>query len=394
MLTSGGWLTLQFNAWVDLREFRDQLGGLEKAMEGRLDAQVARGDTDKDPWCRRSDLRRLLGTDGRGWVSGDAMAVWMDKVSKSAATRCHVFDGLLYLRLRKKEEGKVGELREHKTLLARLGDGDPPDRILAPCHVKDNHWVLAVVDVSASQLEYYDPLRGTVDPLAGQVLSTLAQYTERVWKEAGKPLNDKKRRWKEVYPAVPRQKNGRDCGVFTMLYAKCVAEASKLGFAFSPEEPDTQAHRLRLARVLLGWDDMADLRLIAAGGGGFWHSQELGYEDGAVLSRATGAKDDPGEVVATNKRTEAQCTRRHLRALLGEAEGGLVEDPVMRMGMDSLQDRDYRRRREEGQDGLKKWPKCHFLSPSWYPTAVRPEEEVWVGWRPGGVASFRGSSRG
>lgn len=135
-------------------------------------------------------------------------------------------------------------MEEPEELAARGYNISECERVIVPIHTgspDSGHWTLAVADLPTRQLQYYDSMGdATMSSKGASVLDTLRQYIvdqasyelERVpdgWRE--------KNQWTMVAPAVPQQSNGRDCGVFTMMYAKCVAEeAGEPRFRFGTED--------------------------------------------------------------------------------------------------------------------------------------------------------------
>jgi Ulp1 family protease len=105
------------------------------------------------------------------------------------------------------------------------------DQVLVPINRVHHHWSLAVVNVAAQRLEYYDSLghRGT------DVLLRVRDYLRRRSADAraagltAADWLDAPRRELFYRPGarVPRQV-GPDCGVFVCLFADCVAHGVPL----------------------------------------------------------------------------------------------------------------------------------------------------------------------
>ena len=91
------------------------------------------------------------------------------------------------------------------------------------------HWVLAVVDLTAKKIVFYDSLlggdKGLVEHLKRWVRDEYQNKREVAVETSG---------WTAETPKnIPKQMNGCDCGVFMLKYADYVAVGAP--FAFSQE---------------------------------------------------------------------------------------------------------------------------------------------------------------
>ena len=111
------------------------------------------------------------------------------------------------------------------------------DLAVMPVH-QGMHWCLAVLDLRACTITYYDSLFGE----DRTCLANLARWLDDEAKDKGrKPLTPAACDWPRLYPKdIPQQKNGCDCGVFMLMYADWLAR--NLPFAFR------QAHMPELRR--------------------------------------------------------------------------------------------------------------------------------------------------
>jgi len=121
------------------------------------------------------------------------------------------------------------------------------ETVLVPVHMREgSHWGLAVIDVGARRIQFYNSLRGDDDE-DGVVLRVLAAWLEEEETRCtGQPAPHGAWQQEPTAAVTPRQTNGHDCGVFV-----CAAlEALSQGGAPSLQQEDMPAYRLRMARRL------------------------------------------------------------------------------------------------------------------------------------------------
>lgn len=88
------------------------------------------------------------------------------------------------------------------------------DKIILPVH-QGIHWTAAVIDLARKEVAYYDSMGGEDD----DVIDSLLQYIKDEAKNKRQQDWDVSE-WRKRYPKdIPRQRNGCDCGVFTIMYA-------------------------------------------------------------------------------------------------------------------------------------------------------------------------------
>ncbi|KAG1673549.1 hypothetical protein FOA52_003849 [Chlamydomonas sp. UWO 241] len=118
------------------------------------------------------------------------------------------------------------------------------DRVIVPVNDNNIHWTCAVIDIKGRQLMYLDSMGGQ-DP---DLLEFLARYIADESRDKLKVELDTSS-WVRVHRSdVPRQRNGCDCGMFTILYA------DRLGlgraFDFTQNDVTTNARVKVLHRLL------------------------------------------------------------------------------------------------------------------------------------------------
>ena len=99
------------------------------------------------------------------------------------------------------------------------------DKVIIPVH-QGIHWVLAVVDLAARAIRFYDSLLGNDRGLVGD----LKRWVRDEYKNKRDEDVDASDWAVETPKDIPRQMNGCDCGVFMLKYADFIAVGAPLGF--------------------------------------------------------------------------------------------------------------------------------------------------------------------
>ena len=98
------------------------------------------------------------------------------------------------------------------------------DKVIIPVH-QGIHWVLAVVDLAAKCVRFYDSLLGDDKGLVEDLL----RWVRDEWKKKNADVDTES--WSvEIPKDIPRQMNGCDCGVFMLKYADYIATGCPLTF--------------------------------------------------------------------------------------------------------------------------------------------------------------------
>ncbi|KAL4452571.1 hypothetical protein ABPG75_008233 [Micractinium tetrahymenae] len=153
--------------------------------------------------------------------------------------RCHFFSTFFANKLYKDAGAYNYDLVRRWTLPKRLkASGQASDsildcdRVILPVH-QGLHWVCAVIDLQQKKFVYYDSLRGEDQ----RCLQHLAEYLRDEYKNKRGEQRDDVLDWPREFPKrIPRQRNGCDCGVFTLLFASHAGSDSPM--RFSQEQMD------------------------------------------------------------------------------------------------------------------------------------------------------------
>lgn len=92
------------------------------------------------------------------------------------------------------------------------------DKVILPLNVNNTHWILAVVNLKARQLEYFDSLGGRHPDVPDRLRRWLKE--ESLDKRGVELSLDG---WQDHQGSCPQQNNGIDCGVFVCRFAECAA---------------------------------------------------------------------------------------------------------------------------------------------------------------------------
>jgi Ulp1 family protease len=98
------------------------------------------------------------------------------------------------------------------------------DAFMIPICIAGEHWILAAIDFMRNRLCIYDSFRGEFPEIADTINEFLAFQGS-----GALPV---------VYPEVPQQTNGYDCGVFVMMFARCICFGAALD-SFGQPDMDT-----------------------------------------------------------------------------------------------------------------------------------------------------------
>ena len=157
----------------------------------------------------QKDLYTLSGSN---WLNDEVINFYLSVllVERSKGT-LHAFSTFFYSRL---SEGGYPAVQRWTRRVDLFGG--TIRMILFPINLSGNHWVLAAADLDACQVVYYDSLGGRNQVCLDRLLAYLR--LEHLDKQGGRPLEGS---WTAIHASnTPRQRNGYDCGVFTLAVAE------------------------------------------------------------------------------------------------------------------------------------------------------------------------------
>ena len=139
------------------------------------------------------------------------------------------------------------------------------DNLLIPAHVDGNHWIILRVNFEEKRIELYDSM-GTVNPTYNRLLDALRRY---IYCELHKHLPEHSwpqySSWSSTWSMrnasrqSPRQHNGYDCGVFTMISGYLLARGVQLSrTTYDQAYVDSSNLRHNIALALLSINELPD----------------------------------------------------------------------------------------------------------------------------------------
>ncbi|KAI5967671.1 hypothetical protein CANMA_002851 [Candida margitis] len=165
-----------------------------------------------------ADLQTLK--DGR-WLNDNIIDFYLNLVMKQSP-KVFIWTTHFYSTLASRGYSGVARWAKRKKvdLLAM-------DKVIVPVNISNTHWALAVVDNLQKAITYYDSLRfgQSGNP---EAVKNLQMYMDNEAKRLGHDAI----KYKPVpYIEAPQQKNGSDCGVFTCIAARYLAQNSELKYS-------------------------------------------------------------------------------------------------------------------------------------------------------------------
>lgn len=154
-----------------------------------------------------------------GWLNDECVNAYMMHLKKCAALdadsffKLHAFNSFFYELLSAK--GRGYDYSRVRTWTRQV-DLFALEKVLIPVHL-GNHWCLAVLNMTARRIEYYDALCQDNDECLRRLRRYLADEHQN---KKNAPLPDAEQ-WTEYVPHnIPQQKNSYDCGMFMLEYAR------------------------------------------------------------------------------------------------------------------------------------------------------------------------------
>ncbi|KXZ50406.1 hypothetical protein GPECTOR_16g579 [Gonium pectorale] len=116
------------------------------------------------------------------------------------------------------------------------------DRIIMPIH-KGVHWTCALIDLRGKAVRYYDSLKGEDPACVENLLRWVADESEDKLKTRWDTS-----KWRREFPkAIPEQRNGCDCGVFSIMFADRLGAGAALDFS----QADMELLRVKVLHRLM-----------------------------------------------------------------------------------------------------------------------------------------------
>ena len=153
---------------------------------------------------------------GRRWLNGDVIDVYINYIKHTANnSEIGILNSYFVYSLSLRSMEHVME--KNKKTLGKM-ESNQVKTILAPV-VLQGHWTLCMVDGHKNRILYYDSLYDVIP----QEISKLGDVMVEI-----KVLNPNYTIIK--VKNIPKQNNGRDCGVFVSQYARCILHGINFDF--------------------------------------------------------------------------------------------------------------------------------------------------------------------
>jgi Ulp1 family protease len=118
------------------------------------------------------------------------------------------------------------------------------DKIFIPIHIDNCHWTLAIVYIQEKKICYFDSFGTWRKDLTEALLKWVIQEA-KVKKNL--VINPNEWRFPTGKEKVPKQYNGCDCGVFTILFAYFKSDDLPLDFDHS----EIDSYRFKITNAIL-----------------------------------------------------------------------------------------------------------------------------------------------
>ncbi|KAH0542006.1 hypothetical protein FGG08_003555 [Glutinoglossum americanum] len=249
---------------------------LSSEWEAKVDALMRKGPnvavarTSTGQELLQRSFRTLLPNPGElGWLDDEIINSYMQAIvdygngdsgaKRVGPPRYHAFNSFFYKKLTESGPGPLARWSKRAKI-----EGDrilQVELIFIPLHL-ENHWTLLAISGTKKSIEYFDSMNGSPVRHLKHVKAWLKNELKEKWVED---------EWRVPNTLGPSQRNGCDCGVFTVTTAKMLM----LGIsplAYSQKDIQTQRRRMAAELHYGGFKDEFS-PLGPPGGGGTWNNQ-------------------------------------------------------------------------------------------------------------------------
>lgn len=118
------------------------------------------------------------------------------------------------------------------------------DKIFVPINLHNTHWTMAVVYITKKEIHYYDSMSGS----GQRYLKFLLQWIKDDAKDK-KQIDYDTSDWKLIdrEPKVPQQRNGYDCGMFSIMCADYISDNLPLQYS----QDEMSSNRVKVTAAIL-----------------------------------------------------------------------------------------------------------------------------------------------
>lgn len=182
------------------------------------------------------------------WLNDEAVNFYMCMLQELDEKRCkmnpnrlpsHYFNSFFMSKLL---ENEVYNYKNVKRWTKKF-DIESKDKIFFPVNIHNTHWTLAVVYMQKKEIHYYDSMSGS----GRNYLNALLKWVvDDIQDKKSKTLDPKE--WKLLAPSAPQQRNGYDCGVFTITCADYITDNLPIN---EYDQADINSNRVKFAAAIL-----------------------------------------------------------------------------------------------------------------------------------------------
>jgi sentrin-specific protease 1 len=160
----------------------------------------------------------------------------LSAASNGARKRSHYFNSFFITKLLENGTYNYGNVKRW----TKKFDVFAMDRVFMPVNLSNTHWTLAVAYIQKKEIHYYDSMSGS----GKRHMEAIRQWLVDEAREK-KQMTLNPAEWKLVdrEEHVPQQRNGYDCGVFSIICADYLSDSLPLEYT-QEEMPD---NRIKIA---------------------------------------------------------------------------------------------------------------------------------------------------
>ena len=179
-------------------------------------------------------VKKIVCLENGEWLNDEVMNFYLkliqERSDKAGCMNIHIHNTFFFSKLTENDSYQYGNVRRW----TRKIDLFEKDVVIIPVNYENIHWALAVAYMKSKHLVVLDSRKNSSRCMS--TLKCLRKYFLDEYLDKKKIKDPKgEESWSFVsIKSIPRQKNNYDCGVFTCVYALCVA--SGIGLNFSQQD--------------------------------------------------------------------------------------------------------------------------------------------------------------
>eukprot|EP00939_MAST-03C_sp_MAST-3C-sp1_P001075 g1075.t1 len=215
-------------------------------LKRALDMSAGADDILAESKCVPLSRKKFSCLRAGGWLNDEVVNFYLEVLQKyadRASSRIYIHSTFLYEKLVRDRGGYNYDNVRRWTRNVNLCH---LDALLIPINFTDYHWAMVLVTLKDRTIWYVDSLQKSLRSREKIVLAHIERYLNDEIVDKGfakSPLS-----WTRAsrsgdlrWHAVPRQKNGIDCGVFACAFALCIVSRATFGFS-QKDIPDLRRH--------------------------------------------------------------------------------------------------------------------------------------------------------